>query len=82
MNYETAISQAVNATVDECNKVISKKNQMVHIRALFNYVPQDDMYIPCKELGLAFSKGDIIHIISQVCAFFGSLKKIYLQLNN
>lgn len=43
-----------------------KQNKMLHIRALFNYVPLEDMFIPCKELGLGFSKGDIIHIISQV----------------
>lgn len=39
--------------------------KMTHIRALFNYVPQDDLYIPCKELGLSFSKGDILHVIGR-----------------
>lgn len=39
--------------------------KVIHIRALFNYVPQEDLYIPCKELGLGFSKGDILHIITQ-----------------
>ena len=39
---------------------------LIHIRALFNYVPQEDIYIPCKEIGLGFNKGDILHIISQV----------------
>lgn len=42
-----------------------KVSKMLHIRALFNYVPQEDIYIPCKELGLGFHKGDILHIISQ-----------------
>ena len=42
------------------------EEKVLHIRALFNYVPQEDFYIPCKELGLSFSKGDIMHIISQV----------------
>ena len=36
------------------------------VRALFNYQPEDDLYNPCKEIGLAFSRGDILHIISQV----------------
>jgi MAGUK p55 subfamily protein 5 len=39
--------------------------KVLHIRALFNYVPQEDIYIPCKEIGLGFNKGDILHIISQ-----------------
>ncbi|XP_046370453.2 protein PALS1-like isoform X2 [Haliotis rufescens] len=37
----------------------------VHLRALFNYDPEDDAYIPCRELGLSFMKGDILHIINQ-----------------
>lgn len=37
----------------------------IHIRALFNYEPDEDLYIPCKELGLRFLKGDVLHIISQ-----------------
>lgn len=39
--------------------------KLMHIRALFNYVPQEDLYIPCKELGLAFNKGDILHVIGR-----------------
>jgi MAGUK p55 subfamily protein 5 len=36
-----------------------------HIRALFNYEPDEDLYMPCKELGLSFLKGDVLHIISE-----------------
>lgn len=54
--------------VDEvdCKKMeaISDQN-ILHIRALYNYVPLEDIYIPCKELGLGFNKGDILHVISQ-----------------
>jgi MAGUK p55 subfamily protein 5 len=49
----------------EMEQNLNKSPKIVHLRALFNYVPQEDLYIPCKELGLAFSKGDILHIISQ-----------------
>ena len=48
----------------------------LHLRALFNYSPRDDLYIPCKELGLEFSKGDILHIISQV-KFLKKKKKTF-----
>jgi MAGUK p55 subfamily protein 5 len=44
---------------------IRKSGQILHIRALFTYVPQEDLYIPCKELGLSFNKGDILHVIMQ-----------------
>lgn len=37
----------------------------VHVKALFNYDPEDDLYIPCRELGLSFMKGDILHVINQ-----------------
>ncbi|CAG0889018.1 unnamed protein product [Cyprideis torosa] len=38
---------------------------VVHMRALFDYDPEEDLYIPCRELGISFSKGDILHIRSQ-----------------
>jgi Variant SH3 domain len=37
----------------------------VHLKAHFDYDPEDDLYIPCKELGISFMKGDILHVISQ-----------------
>lgn len=38
---------------------------VVHLKAHFDYDPEDDLYIPCKELGISFLKGDILHVISQ-----------------
>lgn len=37
----------------------------VHVRAHFNYDPEEDIYIPCRELGISFQKGDILHVINQ-----------------
>ena len=34
------------------------------LQAHFDYDPEDDMYIPCRELGIGFQKGDILHVIS------------------
>ena len=59
---------------------VDKKKKVMHIRALFNYLPQEDFFIPCKELGLGFRKGDILHIISQVFNFLLNLiKKINMR---
>lgn len=38
---------------------------IMHVRAHFSYDPEDDHYIPCRELGMSFVKGDILHIINQ-----------------
>lgn len=35
------------------------------VKALFDYYPNEDKAIPCKEAGLAFRKGDILQIMSQ-----------------
>lgn len=35
------------------------------MKAHFDYDPSDDPYVPCRELGLSFQKGDILHVISQ-----------------
>src|SRR5688572_30664266 len=37
----------------------------MHLRALFTYESEDDPYIPCRELGISFLKGDILHVINQ-----------------
>lgn len=35
------------------------------VKSLFDYDPNVDKVIPCKEAGLAFKKGDILQIMSQ-----------------
>ena len=35
-----------------------------HFRAHFSYHPDDDLYIPCHELGISFQRGDILHVIN------------------
>ncbi|XP_056011439.1 MAGUK p55 subfamily member 7-like [Ostrea edulis] len=35
------------------------------VKALFSYDPKDDTLIPCPNAGLSFSRGDILHIVSQ-----------------
>lgn len=46
-------------------RVTPQKTTFVHYRALFDYDPEDDIYIPCRELGICFNKGDILHVIDQ-----------------
>ncbi|XP_048734647.2 protein PALS1-like isoform X3 [Ostrea edulis] len=41
-----------------------QQDEMIHVKALFNYDPEEDIYIPCRELGISFMKGDILHVIS------------------
>lgn len=37
----------------------------IHVKAHFDYDPEDDLYIPCRELGISFQKGDVLHVICQ-----------------
>lgn len=39
--------------------------QIIHVKAQFDYDPAIDLYIPCRELGICFCKGDILHVIDQ-----------------
>lgn len=41
------------------------RDSLLHVRAHFDYDPEEDMYIPCRELGISFQKGDVLHVISQ-----------------
>ncbi|KAK0135278.1 MAGUK p55 subfamily member 5 [Merluccius polli] len=47
------------------SKPAPHRQTVIHIRAHFDYDPSEDPFVPCRELGLSFQKGDILHIISQ-----------------
>ncbi|EJD74003.1 MAGUK p55 subfamily member 7, partial [Loa loa] len=46
------------------NSQMQSSTQIRHFRALFDYNPEDDIYVPCKELALKFQRGDILHVIN------------------
>lgn len=45
---------------------LGQRESKVRVKAYFDYNPDNDPYIPCKEAGLGFNRGDILHIVSQV----------------
>lgn len=47
---------------------MGQRESKIRVKAYFEYNPDIDPYIPCKEAGLAFTRGDVLHIVSQVCA--------------
>lgn len=49
---------------------ITIRESKVRVRAHFNYDSSSDPYIPCKEAGLDFNKGDVLHIVSQDDAYW------------
>ncbi|XP_048005686.1 MAGUK p55 subfamily member 7 [Leguminivora glycinivorella] len=51
------------------------RESKVRVRALFNYDSADDPYIPCKEAGLNFKKGDVLHIVSQDDAYWWQARR-------
>lgn len=55
---------------------LDQRESKVRVKAYFDYEPENDPYIPCKEAGLGFQRGDILHIVSQV-----SIGTEYLEKN-
>uniref|UniRef100_A0A1B6CRI1 MAGUK p55 subfamily member 7 n=1 Tax=Clastoptera arizonana TaxID=38151 RepID=A0A1B6CRI1_9HEMI len=51
------------------------RESKVRVRSHFDYFSLNDPYIPCKEAGLDFSKGDILHIVSQDDAYWWQARK-------
>ncbi|XP_050302659.1 protein PALS2 isoform X3 [Anthonomus grandis grandis] len=41
------------------------KKLTCYMRALFEYRPEEDSLLPCKEIGLSFERGDILQIVDQ-----------------
>ncbi|KAJ8924734.1 hypothetical protein NQ315_000887 [Exocentrus adspersus] len=53
----------------------SGRESKVRVRAHFNYEAATDPYIPCKEAGLDFKKGDVLHIVSQDDAYWWQARR-------
>ncbi|KAL5287357.1 MPP7 family protein [Megaselia abdita] len=51
------------------------RESKVRVKAHFDYSPETDPYIPCKEAGLAFNRGDVLHIVSQDDAYWWQARK-------
>ncbi|XP_026316097.1 MAGUK p55 subfamily member 7 isoform X2 [Hyposmocoma kahamanoa] len=51
------------------------RESKVRVRALFDYDSSEDPYIPCKEAGLNFKKGDVLHIVSQDDAYWWQARR-------
>ncbi|KAL1130571.1 hypothetical protein AAG570_011817 [Ranatra chinensis] len=51
------------------------RESKVRVRAHFDYIASSDPFIPCKEAGLDFLKGDILHIVSQDDAYWWQARK-------
>ena len=49
----------------EASRRSPTRENNIFFRAQFDYDPQDDNYLPCRELGLPFRKGDILEILNQ-----------------
>lgn len=47
----------------------------MRVRAHFVYSATNDPYIPCKEAGLDFQKGDVLHIVSQDDAYWWQARR-------
>ncbi|XP_073231084.1 MAGUK p55 subfamily member 4-like [Porites lutea] len=47
----------------------------VSLRAFFDYNPLQDPLIPCKEVGIAFSTGDILHVVNMEDAKWWQARK-------
>lgn len=46
------------------------------MRALFDYNPKEDSLLPCREIGLAFERGDILQIVDQKDPNWWQAKKV------
>ncbi len=51
-------------TVVETPEIHNPGTVVRHMRAMYDYDPEDDFYVPCRELALKFQKGDVLHVLS------------------
>ncbi|XP_019509932.1 PREDICTED: MAGUK p55 subfamily member 7 [Hipposideros armiger] len=68
-SYAKLIAQSQGAItfkiIPSIKEETPSKEGKIFIKALFDYDPNEDKAIPCREAGLSFQKGDILQIMSQ-----------------
>nr|XP_015835285.1 PREDICTED: MAGUK p55 subfamily member 6 isoform X3 [Tribolium castaneum] len=68
---ETHASLVMNGTSNGVAKKLT-----CYMRALFEYIPEEDSLLPCKEIGLPFDRGDILQIVDQSDPNWWQAKKV------
>ena len=61
----TMLVVPVASHLDDTDSTLRAKAPVVHLKAQIDYEAEDDPYVPCRELGISFHKGDILHVINQ-----------------
>ena len=61
----TMLVVPVTSQLDDTDSTLRAKAPVVHLKAQIDYEAEDDNYVPCRELGISFHKGDILHVINQ-----------------
>ena len=49
----------------DTDATLPAKPAVVHLKAQIDYEAEDDNYVPCRELGISFHKGDILHVTEE-----------------
>ena len=61
----TMLVVPVSSSHHDNDSTLRAKAPVVHLKAQIDYEAEDDPYVPCRELGISFHKGDILHVINQ-----------------
>ena len=67
--------------LNPANRSRVPSDREVHVRAHFDYHPYEDDLIPCRELGLAFRRGDILHVVKQEDPNWWQVSAVFLQVS-
>lgn len=57
-----SLGETYNARTNTATSIFDE--QILHIRALFDFNPEDDEYVPCRDLGIPFDRGTVLHVMS------------------
>lgn len=61
----TMLVVPVSSPHDTHDSTLRAKAPVLHLKAQIDYEAEDDPYVPCRELGISFHKGEILHVINQ-----------------
>ncbi|XP_066143257.1 protein PALS2 isoform X4 [Euwallacea fornicatus] len=76
-NVVNGVTKKLTVSCFQTHKPLYKSSTIqCYMRALFEYSPEEDSLLPCKEIGLAFDRGDILQIVDQRDPNWWQAKKV------
>ncbi|XP_071448503.1 protein PALS2 [Hetaerina americana] len=76
------VSSSLSHSANLTSSIPDTIKEQCYLRALFSYDPAQDTLLPCKDIGLPFTHGDVLQILNKSDPNWWQARKVYSRVQN